>query len=163
MCQVSVHADDGDSLTTVSRVLHVKSDATWDLKIHGHSIPHHILADFPVHLDHESTSLLLTRLSTLNTCPGNPEPKFTSLKDSGKFLSATNQTVAYLDSNYLVTVKEGTKENSYTSTVRTTNCHLLTKDVRCTACKKYRKNLLAQYSRVMRMRTTNRSKKVNYR
>ena len=42
LCQVAVHADDSDSLTTVSRALQIKLDTTWDPKIHGHSVPHHV-------------------------------------------------------------------------------------------------------------------------
>jgi hypothetical protein len=107
--------------------------------------------------------MILAKLSCLHTCPGSPEPKFIALADGKRnkeFLSSSNEVVAFVDTKGLVDVK-GTW---FPSTVRTTKCHLLTGDLRCTECKGYRKNLLAQHSRAKQQEPRKKvTKKINYR
>ncbi len=96
-----------------------------------HALNHPIPSDSPVIAgcpsshDSVTTSMLLSRLSSLHSCPGNPEPKFVSLasmKRNGKFLSSNSEVVAYLDSGGSVMANG----ECYASTVRTVMRHLLT-------------------------------------
>ena len=62
------------------------------------------LHSFPVELNSDSTTLLLSQLADLNTCMGNPEQKFTVLgeaKKNGHFLSVRKEVVAYVDSMHV--------------------------------------------------------------
>lgn len=162
-CHIS-HLESGSSSAFVNCSLVIRNDTTWHLHVHNHPIPadNPIIADCTSCLNSVTASMLLARISTLHTCPGNPESKFISLanaKRNCEFLSSGNEVVAYLDSNGSVKVKE----KCYASTVRTAKCHLLTGGLRCEACKSYRKNLLAQHSRALHVSTEPRSKTVNYR
>ena len=70
----------------MTRSLIVKQDYTWVLNVHGHLVdPSKIssLALIPHNLTRDSATLLLSRLAELNTCVGNPEPKFVSLGRRG--------------------------------------------------------------------------------
>ena len=163
-CLISYLESDSNSSAFVNCSLVIRSDTTWHLHVNSHPIPSECpaIADCPSHLDSVSTSMLLSRLSTFHTCPGNPEPKFISLasmKRNGEFLSNDNEVVAYLDRNGSVAVND----KCYTSTIRTSKCHLLTRELRCEICKGYRKNLLAQHSRAMHTSAEQPSNKVNYR
>lgn len=162
-CQIS-HPESGSYSAFVKCSLVIRNDTTWQLHVHNHLVSSEspIIAECHSHLNSVTTSVLLSRLSTLHACPGNPEPKFVSLasmKRSGEFLSSGNDVVAYLDRNGSVTVND----NCYASTVRTTKCHLLTEELRCEVCKGYLKNLLAQHSRAIHASTEQMSKRVNYR
>ena len=115
-----------------------------------------------IQLTHDSATLLLSCLEELNTCNGNPEPKFISLgeaKKKGQLLSADKEVVAYIDSSACVSVGD----QQYACTIRCTKCHLLTTEVRCSECALYRKNLLAQHSRATRRNNSAQSKTVNFR
>ena len=163
-CLISHLEPDSSSSPFVNCSLVIRSDTTWHMHVNNHLIPPECpaVAGCPSHLNSESTSMLLLRLSNYHTCPGNPEPKFISLastKRNSKFLSNTSEVVAYLDECGSVTVSD----KSYTSTIRTSKCHLLTGEVRCPVCIGYRKNLLAQHSRAMHASAEQPSKKVNYR
>ena len=160
------HHESGSSSAFVDCSLVVRNDTTWHVHVRGHPLPPSslILADFGSHLDSVTASMLLARLSDLHTCPGNPEPKFVSLanaKRNREFLSSNNEVVAYADAHGSVSAK-GT---CYPCTVRTTECHLLTKELRCDQCKGYRKNLLAQHSRAQQAvdQPEHTSNRVNYR
>ena len=77
---------EGCSPLVVTRSLIVKQDYTWVLNVHGHLVdPSKIssLALIPHNLTRDSATLLLSRLAELNTCVGNPEPKFVSLGRRG--------------------------------------------------------------------------------
>ena len=142
-----------------------KAQQTWRVHIHGHLLnPSQIptFADIPAKLNASSVSVLLSRLSELNICVGNPDPEFTNLgknKKNGHFLSADKAVVAYLDRSACVSLHG----HQYPVTVRCYNCHLLTDGLRCPVCSWFRNNLHAQLSRAMRSRTMEKSKKTNYR
>ena len=142
-----------------------KAHQTWQVHIHGHHVNPSIipsLADIPVKLNGTSTSLLLTRLSQLYTCAGNPDPIFIALgkaKKNCQFLSADNHVMAYLDCNACVSL-DG---QVYPVTVCCSDCHLLAENVRCLVCPLFHKNLQAQHSQAMRTRTIEKNKNTNYR
>ena len=161
--QISHQQESQNSSPAINCSLVIKNDCTWQIHVHGHCLPQDspVLAEHPSVLNSTSAALLLSGLSHMNICPGNPEEKFTSIaatKRNGEFLSASSEIVAYLDKNGHVTMNG----QMYTSTVRTTQCHLFSKESRCLVCTKYRKSLLVQHSRIVQT-PANTSNKVNYR
>ena len=166
LCQVAYQEQEHCPPLVITRSLVInKAHQTWRVHVHGHLLdPSNIssLADVPVTLDGNAASLLLKNLSQLKTCVGNPEEKFVSLgkkKRNGCFLSPNKEVVAYLDEYACVTLKN----QVYTATIRSSKCFLLTDEQRCPACSRYRKNLLAQHSRILRLQTKERSKNINFR
>ena len=152
-CRIS-QPESSNSPAFINCSLFIESDCTWHLHVHGHLVP----SDNSVHREHPnllnsaSATTLLSELSSLHVCPGNPEQKFISIateKRNGEFLSIKGEVVAYLDKNG-------------SGTVRTSKCHLLIENLRCQECTKYRKNLLVQHSRILHA-PAQKSKKVNYR
>ena len=151
-----------DDVPFVNCSLVIREDSTWQLNVHNHPVlpSSPIVAGVGSCLDAASASVLLSRVSALHTCPGNPEPKFVSLasgKQNGEFLSSSKEVVAFLDTNGSVKVKE----MCYKNTIRATKCLLLTEELRCAECTRYRKSLIVQHSRASVQTTM--SKKVNYR
>ena len=165
LCQVSFQESAGCPPLVVTRSLVVKEDRSWQVHVHSHPIDLSIIptiAGIPSELDRESATLLLSQIAELQTCVGNPEPKFIALgeaKKNGRFLSAAKEVVAYIDRSACVAVGG----LQYPSTVRCSKCHLLTNNVRCSECITYRKNLIAQHSRASRHNSSEQSKKINYR
>ena len=149
----------------VTRSIVVKADYSWILHVNNHHVdPQNIslLVEVPPILDADSTASLLQTVCKLNTCAGNPDPKFINLaksKKNGQFLSNKKEVVAYLDSGFCVLV-DG---QQYVSTVRCSNCQLLTDHVRCTYCVVYRSTLISMCYRLEKCNSSITSKKTNYR
>ena len=139
---------------------------TWQVHINGHSLNPSLiptLSDLPMVLSIPEISLLLSLLTDLTTCIGNPDHDFVDLgkaKRNEQFLSPTSNVVAYLDRNACVCL-DG---EYYPVTVRSSQCHLLidTALPRCPACSKFRHNLRAQLSRSS-SRLSSIKMKTNYR
>ena len=166
LCQIAYQEQEHCPPLVVTRSLVIsRVSQMWQVHIHGHLLnPSNIpsLANIPTTLNGDTASLLLKQLSQLRTCVGNPEEKFVSLgkaKKNSCFLSPNKEMVAYLDEYACVTLQN----QVYTATVRSSKCHLLTDEERCPVCSKYRKNLLAQHSRALRVQTRQRPKQTNFR
>ena len=135
------------------------------LHINNHHVDPQSISSFvevPPLLDAISTTSLLQTVCSLNTCAGNPDPKFVTLAESkknGQFLSIKQKVVAYLDSGFCLLV-DG---QQYASTVRCSNCHLLTDRVRCTNCGVYRSTLISMSYCFEKRNATIQSKTTNYR
>ena len=149
LCRVSHQEVTQCPPLVVSCSLIVKADHSWILHVHGHAVDPTLtpsLAEIPSLLDISSMSTLLQKVSSLNTCVGNPEAKFVALcetKKNKQFLSASKQVIAYLDSGISVILNG----QEYPSTVRCSSCSLLIDGIRCEMCTKYCKNLLTSISR----------------
>lgn len=149
----------------MTRSLIVKQDYSWVLNVHGHLVDRSkisSLALIPNNLTRDSATLLLSCLAKLNTCVGNPEPKFVSLgeaKKKGQLLSPEKEVMAYVDSSACVAIGH----QQYAHTIRCTKCHLLTTEVRFSECAAYRNNLLAQHSRAKRCNSSVQSRTTNLR
>ncbi len=141
----------------------IKADLSWILHANGHHVdPQRIppLVDIPPLLDVTAATSLLHSLSILNICVGNPDPRYTDLcksKKSCRFVSPTNEVVAYLETVFSFSIDD----QIYLSTIRTTSCHLLSAEIRCCVCCKYRSNLVAMAYR-WEKRTKDRNIKTNY-
>lgn len=166
LCTVAYQETESSPPLVVTRSLVVSySCRTWQVHIHGNLVNPSIiptLADIPSKLDATTTSLLLQRLSKLNACSGNPEANFTALANAKKnqqFLSTNKAVVAYLDASAWVTANG----KVYPVTVRCSKCHLLTAEVHCQECHRYRNVLRARCSRALQDSPAQKSKKINYR
>ncbi len=153
LCKISRQDCSGCSPLAVSRSLIVnKQNDSWVLHINGHrvnpaSIPS--LSDFTSHLNSNSMTMLLQTVHSLNICVGNPELMFVQLgmsKKNQQFLAPNKEVVGYVDTGFIVTVEA----QQYSNTVRSSGCHLLTEGNRCCECTKYRHNLSAMCSRVVK-------------
>ena len=158
--------EDSPPLVVTSSLVINGSQQTWQVHIHGHKLDPSVisnLADIPNNLDVNTASILLNRLSELKICAGNPEPKFISLgrtKKNSQFLSPDSEVMAFLDNNACVSANG----LEYPITVRCSKCHLLTDEVGCPVCTKYRKNLVAQEARITKQTCMlQKSSKTNYR
>ena len=165
LCQISSQALSSIPPLVVTRSIVVKADYSWMLHVNNHQVDPQNISSFvevPPFLDASSTTSLLQAVCTLNTCVGNPDPKFIDLaksKKNSQFLSSEKEVVAYLDSGFSVVV-DG---QQYASTVRCSSCHLLTDRLRCTNCGVYRSTLIAMSYRFEKRNTTVQSKTTNYR
>ena len=131
---------------TVTRSVTVNDDLTWHVRIHGQTLYTSkcvALKCLPVTV---KTKIALNRLlklvDSLNICAGHPEDHFLDLADSrkGKFQSAGNSTVAFIDTYYPVSLNG----KEYSRTIRTSACELLVHGPKCDVCKKYRSSLRSQ-------------------
>ena len=166
LCVVTYQgAADAPCPIVVTHSLVVDTSRTWKVHIHGHLVDTTViplLADTPSTLDGSSTSSLLQKISELNICAGNPDPKFIDLEKARKnaqFLSTSKSVVAYLDRSACVSVNR----QEYAVTVRCTKCHLLTSEVRCQECSDYRRTLHLFQSHAVLRDTAKTSTSVNYR
>ena len=106
LCCVAYQELEGCSPLVVTHFLIIKQDCSWVIHIHGHPVDPaaiSLLSGIPDNLTHDSATLLLSCLEKLNTCIGNPKPKFISLgetKKKGQFLSVEKE-VAYQLPNYI--------------------------------------------------------------
>ncbi len=167
LCQISWLELSNVSPPTVIRSLAVKADYSWVLHVNGHPVdPQKIqsLVDIPPLLDVTSAVHFLQCMSDLQTCVGNPDPRFVDLaksKKNGHFLSRKNEIAAYLETGYSFLIDD----QQYFNTVRTTSCHLSSPEIRCSECQGYRSIITAMtYRWEKRNKNTNTpTRKTNYR
>lgn len=165
LCVVSYQELSCPPLVLTRSVIIDRDRWSWQLHVHGKPVdPLNIpsLADTPVRLNCSTTSMLLSRLADLKTCAGNPDSSFVSLckaKKNMQFESHDKRVVAYLDT-YACVFIDG---QCYSSTVRCSDCFLLSTNDRCDVCAQFRNNLRAQLSRSLRSRRAFYSKNANYR
>lgn len=96
-------------------------------------------------MDAISLQTLVTMIDQAFVCPGNPDNNFLAMAAAhkGQILpSQSGDVKAYLES--LPVVMNG---ECYPATVRTSSCTLLVNKGQCMACKSYRPQLRAVYSR----------------
>ena len=162
-CVISYQKADGCAPLVITRSLVIDKSGEWQLHINGHLVNATVvplLASFPKVLPESDAFKLMTIVNDLNTCVGNPDPKFVTLGKAKKnryFLSVKKEIVAYLDNNAVVTVNGET----YPETVRCSECYLLTTEIRCPVCISYRASLTSQYHRSLKLNV--KSNRVNYR
>lgn len=115
----------------------VGTDLSWSVFISGKHLTVDdtpILSDLPRHVNSTNAlSVLLERVKSSNTCPGNPEHNFVEMfvKEGGQFLGTCGKVVATLDAS---------------SVVRASDCEMLSES-RCAKCKSYRTHLRVKQSR----------------
>ena len=124
--------------TTIQLSVKIRSDFTPLIEVHGkHVSPEH---EFWSGLPEKCTTLadivkLLTKLHGFKVCMGNPDKEYHSLIKS--HVEWCQPPQAYVEGDFGA-VKDGV---SYTSSIRTMACELLTKYKRCRKCILYRNTL----------------------
>ena len=126
----------------LSHCLTVNSNLTWDLFVHGRCVTRRTcpaLASASTTLDLEHLTILLKLVEDLHICAGHPDDKFVTLADERHGSLGT----ACLDRSSVV-VLNGT---SYTCTLRSSKCEMLTHSSKCGECVHYRPTIRALYNR----------------
>ena len=124
--------------TTIQLSLKIRSDFMPLIQVHGkHVSPEH---DFWSGLPEKYTTpadivKLLTKLHGFTVCMGNPDKEYQSLIKS--HVESRQPPQAYVEGDFGA-VKDGV---SYTSSIRSIACELLTKYKRCRKCLLYRNTL----------------------
>ena len=124
--------------TTIQLLVKIQSDFTPLIQVHGkHVSPEH---EFWSGLPEKYTTpadivRLLTKLHGFTVCMGNPDKEYQLLIKS--HVESRQPPQAYVEGDFGA-VKDGV---SYTSSIRTIACELLTKSKRCRNCLLYRKML----------------------
>ena len=157
LCQISSQDVPSVSPLAVTRSIVVKVDCSWMMHINNHFVDPQNISLFV-----EVPPILDQTLCNLNTCAGNPDPKFVKLansKKNGLFLSSKKEVVAYFGSGFCVSV-DG---QQYASTVHCSHCHLLTKGTRCVDCDVYRSTLTTMCYCFEKRSTSIQRKETNYR
>ena len=155
----------------ISKSLHVRTDLSWRLFIHGKLANHvPVLSSIDEKITYKSIHLLLDISSSHSVCTGQPDDSFVSLvheKKGAVFSLDSTSDVAYLHEGYPVTKDTST---ACIATVRHHKCELLVSEGEqnpCLHCAQYRSNLCSILSKQKRKRdrsfSTPRSKRVNVR
>ena len=125
--------------TTIQLSVKIRSDFTPLIQVHGKNVsPEH---EFWFGLPEKYTTpadivKLLTRLRWFTVCMGNPDKEYQSLIKS--HVESRQPPHAYVEGDFGA-VKDGV---SYTSSIRSIACELLTKYERCRKCLLYRNTLI---------------------
>ncbi len=87
----------------------------------------------------DSLKKLIELVNVLNVCAGHPDNKFVLFckAKKGKFTSRDGKEVAFLD-DYLPISLNG---QAHLQTIRTKECDVLVRGVKCVACKNYRRTI----------------------
>ena len=121
----------------LSHSVTVRSDLSVRIVVHGHEL-NSVTCDslsIPEQINVQTLTTLLLEIEKLNVCQGHPDKQFVHMvKDKkGRLLNSSGEIAAYID--------------SYTETVRTSNCQLLTDKHRCSNCSIYRDTIRCMYHR----------------
>lgn len=122
----------------------VYSNLTYSIKTNNHHIPKNITI-----INASDIFSLLTYITSLNVCPGNPDSAFLKLAEERKtktFLDREGKGNIYIHHFYLFVLGQiiAIIEDMPDATVRHTQCPVLQeKNSRCGECISYRRNLLA--------------------
>ena len=141
----------------------VHSDLTWNVLIHGQEVNKSKcvpLQGIKEHLDSEvDAKKLFHVLTSANVCPGHPDQHFIEFINSrkGRLLSKDKHTVAFLDRYALVTLNGET----YSETVRSSSCELITHGIKCSSCIAYRDPLRVLYNRWTKQKNRSPSKQTD--
>lgn len=149
ICKITSNEQDSEHPPVVSRSLVVNEDLSWRVFVHDHLIgrENKQLSAIPMHLNSASFKSLIKIVECAKICPGHPNTNYIEMarkhKD-GVFLSQNGDAKAKLE------VTEDASGDTYSTTIRTSQCELLISCEgvsRCDACKTYSKTLRALYSR----------------
>ena len=136
------------SLPMIRHCLTVEKDFTWKLFVHGHGVTAakcSLLAKIPTHLKSDALHVLLCLVDQLRVCPGHPDQHFQHLTEAkkGKLTNSSGEITAYIDKTASVVLNG----QSYSRTVRSSQCHILTSSIKCPDCVSYRDSIRSMYHR----------------
>ena len=148
LCKISSISSSSKQPLIVTICVLVNSDCQLSIYVHNHLVnqPCSAISSLPEKVSHDNFSDILKKIDSLGICAGQPDERFVQMGTERVLRSCNGSVVATVDDYAAVTVGE----KVYTSTIRTTDCHLLV-DMKCSpycvSCSKYRNNLRAMYSR----------------
>ena len=99
----------------------------------------------PDQINVQTLTTLLLEIEKLNVCPGHPDKQFVHMANEkkGRLLNSSAEIAAYIDREHTIYYSG----ESYSETVRTSNCQLLTDKHRCSNCVRYRDTIRCMYHR----------------
>ena len=167
-CKIVQHSSDmGPEIT---RSITVEVNFSWKVRVYGKVSAQSCsaLRNISHEMDVSSLNRLLTVVDKSKICVGHPEKNFISMLKSrkGEIKTADGEQSAYLDQSMAVAM-DG---ESYSETVRSAKCELITHGVKCSECVNYRGTLRSLYQRWQKINSPSRKRKrsevdshVNYR
>lgn len=148
LCKLSNHSSPLHQNLVITHEVCVEENFTWSVSIHGkklQQISNSPLSDIPSIVTPPTLHKLICTLDKATVCPGNPDDHFASLATAhkGVFKSANGEENAFLEKGFPVNLNG----EVYHQTIRTAQCSLLVGQGKCSACKNYRPQLRAMFSR----------------
>ena len=143
----------------ITHCLTIEDDLSWKICIHSKEVTADQcppLSDIPTHLEANQLQHLLCLLDQLRVCPGHPDDHYVDMvrAKKGKLISTSGDIAAYIDSNAHVQLNGQT----YSTTVRSTKCHILTSVTKCPACASYCDTIRSIHHRWQKRLNTSPSK-----
>ena len=129
----------------VTRSLVVGSDLTWRAHVLSRNITSKAeMSAIPATVDSNSFAKLLKIVDTVRVCPGNLDVKFEPMikGKKGKLSGVDGRMLAYEDAGCSVMLNG----ESFSRTIRTTNCDILVHEGKCSSCHDFRRALRTMYS-----------------
>ena len=157
-CKIAQHNSDIGPEITCS--ITVEADFSWKVHVYGKEVSVQsccALRNISCEMDVSSLNHLLTVLDRSKICVGHPDKNFVSMLKSrkGEIKTADGEQSAYLDQSMTVAM-DG---ESYSETVRSAKCELITNGVKCSECVNYRSNLRSLYQRWQKISSPSRKRK----
>ena len=137
----------------VTHSLSINADLSWSLFVNQRRVEATTcgaLRTLAGPMSADKLSQLLLTLDRLPLCAGQPDDHFMRmiLTKKGKITSSNGEVVAYVDDAHVELNGE-----TYTQTIRTFNCEILSHSVKCSSCTKYRTTLRSMYHRWSKRQT----------
>ena len=131
----------------ITHSLSINADLSWSLFVNQRRVEASTcgaLRTFAGPMSADMLSQMLLTLERLPLCAGQPDDHFMHmiLTKKGKITSSKGEVVAYVDNAHVELNGE-----TYTQTIRTFNCEILSHSVKCSSCTKYRPTLRSMYHR----------------
>jgi len=129
---------------TISHSVTIAPDFSCKVAVHGHEIESDVLC-IPPNINESNLQTLLEKLEMLNIYPGHPDKQFVEMVKSrnGHLLNSSGQVAAYLEGGYQISHNN----NTFTETVRSSTCLIVTEKNRCEHCTQYRDTIRSIYYR----------------
>lgn len=156
-CKIVQQSSNLDPKITCSII--VEADFSWKVHIYGKEVSTQscsVLHNISHEMDVSSLNHLLTVINKSKVCVGHPDKNFVSMLNSrkGEIKTADGVQSAYLDQSMTVSM-DG---QSYSETVRSAKCELITHGVRCSECVNYRSTLRSLYQRWQKINSPSRKR-----
>ena len=139
----------------------VNEDCTWKLHVHGHHVHPQALSCIPAKLQASTMQKLLSTVGQMRVCAGHPDMHFLTIMEAknGIMKSANGNMAAYVDDNASIELNGV----SYSKTLRSSDCHILSSSIKCPACVSYRRSMYHRWMKQCNAPSAKSSSHVNNR
>ena len=147
----------------VTHSLRMYKYLTWNVFIHSMEVDKSICVPLKCISnklnEEEIVKKIFHILTAVNVCPGHPDQHFIEFINykNGRIVSKDNSTTAFLDTSASVILNGET----YSQTVRSSSCELLTHGTKCSSCTAYRDQLRVLYNRWIKKKSRSPSKQTD--